>query len=100
MSNEQVKKAPSFGQSLFVFASIVAFLIAGIMWLKVDIHVLLIMGLVTTSLVSFRLGYTFDDLVDGMKTSIGRAMTAMMIFVLIGAIIGTWITAGTVPALI
>lgn len=100
MSNERAKRTPSFLVSLLVFASIVAILITGIMVFKSDIHVLLIAGLVVTSLVSMALGYTWDDLVDGMKTSVGRAMGAMMIFILIGAIIGTWITAGTVPALI
>lgn len=100
MSSENEKRTPSFGQSLFVFASIVAFLIAGIMWLHVDIHVLLILGLTVATLVSMKLGYNFEELTDGMKNSVSRAMTAMMIFILIGAIIGTWITAGTVPALI
>ncbi len=100
MSNESKFKAPSVGLSAFVFLSIVAILIFGIMVLHVDIHVLLIMGLIVTSIVSFTLGYSFEDLVDGMKHSISRAMTAMLIFILIGAIIGTWITAGTVPALI
>jgi|LGVE01.1.fsa_nt_gb NhaC family Na+:H+ antiporter len=100
MSNVTEKKMPSFGASAFVFLSIVTILIFGIMVLHVDIHVLLILGLIVTSLVSFKLGYTFDDLIDGMKNSISRAMTALLIFILIGAIIGTWITAGTVPALI
>lgn len=98
--DNNTKKLPEFSASIFVLLSIVAILIVGIMVLGVDIHVLLILGLVVTVIVSFRLGYTFDDLMEGMKTSIGRAMTALLIFILIGAIIGSWITAGTVPALI
>lgn len=100
MSKEKLKKAPSFSLSALVFLSIVLILILGIMVLKVGIHVLLILGLCVTCIVSFKLGYSFDDLTKGMTRSVSRAMTALMIFILIGAIIGSWITAGTVPALI
>ncbi|MBN2827989.1 MAG: Na+/H+ antiporter NhaC [Tissierellales bacterium] len=100
MTDVKEKKLPSIGISAFVFLSIVVILIFGIMVLKVDIHVLLILGLVVTSMVSFKLGYTMEELMEGMRMSISRAMTAMLIFIMIGAIIGTWIAAGTVPALI
>ncbi len=35
-----------------------------------------------------------------MKSSLGRATPAMIIFILIGTIMGSWIQAGTVPALV
>lgn len=100
MENDKIKKTPSFKASLLVFLSIVGILILGIILLDVDIHVLLILGLCVTSLVSLKYGYTFEELIKGMEKSISRAMTALLIFILIGTIIGSWITAGTVPALI
>ncbi|SKC86373.1 Na+/H+ antiporter NhaC [Maledivibacter halophilus] len=100
MIDKNVKGKPSVMESLLLFLSIVAILIIGIMVLKTDIHVLLILGLCVTCLVSFRYGYKFDDLLKGMQKSVSRAMVAMVIFILIGTIIGSWITAGTVPALI
>lgn len=100
MENDKIKKTPSFKASLLVFLSIVGILILGIILLDVDIHVLLILGLSVTSLVSLKYGYTFEELIKGMEKSISRAMTALLIFILIGTIIGSWITAGTVPALI
>src|SRR6056297_2166631 len=98
--NTNVKNDPSFIVSLLVFLSIVGILISGIFLLKVDIHALLILGLCVTCLVSLKYGYTFDELVKSMEKSISRAMTALLIFILIGTIIGSWISAGTVPALI
>src|SRR6056297_101837 len=100
MKNTNIKKDPSFTASLLVFLSIVGILISGIFLLKVDIHALLILGLCVTCLVSLKYGYTFDELVKSMEKSISRAMTALLIFILIGTIIGSWISAGTVPALI
>ncbi len=98
--NTNKKNDPSFIVSLLVFLSIVGILISGIFLLKVDIHVLLILGLCITCLISLKYGYSFDELVKGMEKSISRAMTALLIFILIGTIIGSWISAGTVPALI
>lgn len=100
MKNLKDKKDPSFAASLFVFLSIVGILIAGIALLKVDIHVLLILGLCLTCLISVKYGYTLDDFIKAMANSINKAMTALLIFILIGTIIGSWISAGTVPALI
>ncbi|MDW7668168.1 MAG: Na+/H+ antiporter NhaC [Bacillota bacterium] len=100
MENTKTKKEPSLTASLLVFLSIVGILILGIFLLEVDIHVLLVLGLCVTCLVSLKYGYTLDELIKGMERSISRAMTALLIFILIGTIIGSWISAGTVPALI
>ena len=61
-------------------------LILGIMVLKTDMHVLLIIGLCLTCIVSFKLGYSFDELTEGMKNSISQVMPAMMIFILSPAV--------------
>ncbi|MFA5576161.1 MAG: Na+/H+ antiporter NhaC [Tissierellaceae bacterium] len=100
MKNEKQKRHPSFILSLFVILSVIAILIFGIILLDADIHVLLILALTLSCIVSFKLGYSFDELVVGMQKSISEVMPAMMIFILIGVIIGSWITAGTVPAII
>lgn len=96
----ETKQKPSFKLSLFVLTSVIAILILGMTLLDLDMHVLLILALSFTCIVSFRLGYRFDELMQGMQKSISKVMPAMMIFILIGVIIGSWITAGTVPAII
>ncbi|MCT4633077.1 MAG: Na+/H+ antiporter NhaC [Firmicutes bacterium] len=93
-------RKPSIITSIAVLAGIITILIAGIFVLEVDIHALLISGLILTCIVSYFHGYTFESMLDGMKESISRAMGAMIIFILIGMIIGSWIICGTVPALI
>jgi NhaC family Na+:H+ antiporter len=79
MKNLKDKKDPSFAASLFVFLSIVGILIAGIALLNVDIHVLLILGLCLTCLISVKYGYTLDDFIKAMANSINKAMTALLI---------------------
>lgn len=93
-------RKPSFGQALTVLLGIISILIVGILGFGLDIHVLLILGLILTCFVAIRVGFSFDELVDAMKDGLGKAMSAILIFILIGMIIGSWIQAGTVPALI
>lgn len=94
------QREPSFLASLFVFAAIIIALIVGIFYLKVDMQALLLVGMVMACVVGFFYGFTFDELFQGMKSSVDRAMGAMLIFVLIGATIGTWILGGAVPTII
>lgn len=96
---ENVKR-PTFVASLCVFLSIIAILIIGIFVLKVDLHVLLALGMFITILVAMKFGFTWDEIQAAMGKGISRALVAMFIFILIGMTIGSWIHAGTVPALI
>lgn len=100
MENKKQFIDPSFGAALLVFLGIVAILIVGILVLKVDLHILLILGIVLAGSVASLQGYKMDDLIDAMKVGVDRALGAMLIFILIGAVIGSWIQSGTVPAMI
>jgi Na+:H+ antiporter, NhaC family len=46
------------------------------------------------------LGFAFPQMLDGVKSSIYSALTAMLILLIIGALIGTWMISGVVPAMI
>lgn len=86
--------------SLIVFGIAVAILLFGIIILKFDIHITLLIALIWACLASGTIGYSFEDLVGCMKKSLGQSMGAMIIFIFIGIIIASWIFSGTVPALI
>ncbi|WP_313755723.1 Na+/H+ antiporter NhaC [Tissierella sp.] len=100
MGTCEEKIQPSFGISLFTLISVILILVVGITVFKADIHALLLISLSFSCIVSFRLGYSFDNLMEGMERSLTEILPAMMIFILIGVIIGSWIMAGTVPAII
>ena len=94
------ERRPSFAASMAVCFGIILILVTGIVLFGVGIHVLLILSLLLTGVFSYAYGYTTAEMLEGMKHSLGRATPAMIIFVLIGAIMGSWLHAGTVPALI
>jgi NhaC family Na+:H+ antiporter len=99
LMDEDVKR-PSFGAALATFLSIVVILILGIFKFKVDMHVLLVLGMVVTSVVAKIVGFKWKEIEAAMGKGVFRAMIGMFIFILIGMIIGSWIESGTVPALI
>jgi len=98
MENKQL--VPGFGTSLFVFLTIMGTLAIGMGVFRMDTHVLLTLCLLMVCLVTKKLGYTTDELFDAMGDSLKKSVIAMIFFIIIGMIIGSWELAGTVPALI
>ncbi len=93
-------KNPSFKVSMVTVTVIMLILILGIFVIQTDIHILLLIALGSTFVVAKYLKYSFDEVLNGMAKSIAQAMPAMMIFVMIGVIISSWIISGTVPGII
>lgn len=97
---EMKKQEPSFKISLFVFLTIMATLAIGMGVYRMDTHILLVLCLLMVCGVTMRLGYTTGDLFSAMGDSLKKSVVAMIFFIIIGMIIGSWELAGTVPALI
>jgi len=51
-------------------------------------------------ILGLRMGYTWIEMRDQIVKTIGTAMPAIIILLLIGALAGTWLISGVVPALI
>ncbi|MFT6310464.1 MAG: NhaC family Na+:H+ antiporter [Porticoccus sp.] len=60
----------------------------------------LLMGLVVACIVAWRCGYNWDAIEQGMINGVTRSIPAIMIFILIGMMIGIWIIAGVVPTML
>lgn len=103
MSTTEVKtfKKPTFGLALTAMGSVVLILFIGIMVFKtVSIHACLMISIVVLTLISRKLGYRFNDLMELMSQSIKNATFGLWFFFAIGAIIAAWMISGTVPAII
>jgi len=62
--------------------------------------VLIFSAIVAASIAIFRLGFTWEELQVGIIKSISSAMSSILILFLIGALAGTWLLSGIVPAMI
>ncbi len=67
---------------------------------KLRIEVLLLVAAAVAGLIASRLGYSWAELQDGIIEGIAKALPAALILVCVGALISTWIAAGTIPVLL
>ena len=65
-----------------------------------ELHIPLIISACFASFVAIGNGYKWSFLEQGILASINRSMQAMLILLVVGLLIGSWIAAGVVPAMI
>jgi NhaC family Na+:H+ antiporter len=68
--------------------------------LQIRAEVLLLGAAAVAGGVARRMGYTWQELQDAIVASIAKGLPAMLIVIVVGALIGSWIAAGTTPMLI
>lgn len=65
-----------------------------------DPHIPILASAGVAALVAMGTGYTWKELENGVVETIKMSMSAILILMIIGMIIGTWILAGVVPTMI
>jgi len=63
-------------------------------------QIVLILSASVAALIALRTGISWENLQDGIVKSIGASMSSILILLLIGALAGTWMLSGIVPAMI
>ena len=63
-------------------------------------QIVLILSAAVAAIVAIRLGHKWETLHKGIVKSIGSAMAAILILLLIGSLAGTWLLSGIVPSMI
>lgn len=109
MPDTAIKK-PSWWYALLAFFVPISLILFGILFLNPRLYdkslpgvspaVYLVMAIVTASLMCFPLVRKWEALQDGIVESLGRIQTAMIILLVVGMIISSWIASGTIPAII
>jgi NhaC family Na+:H+ antiporter len=100
------RRDPSLLEALFPIIILVVLLVINLSIFGVDSlsgsnqMVLIISSAIASFVAIFRLGLDWAKLERGMVHSIGSAMPAILILFLIGALAGTWMLSGIVPAMI
>ena len=94
------EKKMSIGKAAIVLLFLVASLTYTIRVVDGVIHVPILLSAAFAAVVAMMSGYTWKELEEGIVRTISMAMPAVIIMLIIGMIVGVWITAGVVPALI
>jgi len=94
------ERRPSLRQALVPVLGVVAFLGVGSGYLGLAPHAPLLWSVVLTAAVgSYWLGFSWDELYEGMASALLAGLQSILLLFVIYALIATWISAGTIPGL-
>jgi Na+:H+ antiporter, NhaC family len=104
LKNPLIRK-PSLLIALVPIAFLILFLSLNVYYFKDDTlsgsnQIALLLASAIAGIIAIWLGHNWYDVRARVVSSIGSAMPSMLILLLIGALAGTWMISGVVPALI
>ncbi|WXR62940.1 Na+/H+ antiporter NhaC [Peptostreptococcaceae bacterium AGR-M142] len=94
------KRKATLLEAFIPILSLIVILAVSLIKFEASPHIPIVAGAVIAALIAIRLGYTWKELEDGMIKTITMAMQAIIILMIIGMLIGSWILSGTVPIMI
>lgn len=95
-----MKRNPTFLEAISTILVMVIVVTIGFIIFKIPIQVLLIVSSAYAAWIAIRVGLKWKDLEEGITHRLTTAMPAIFIILAVGIIVGSWMYAGTVPALI
>lgn len=100
-SSAAERRAPvRFELAVIVFAFTFAAILFGIKFLGTSAHMPLVLAACVASIAGAVSGYKWNEIEDGMSETIKASAPAILIMLIIGMVIGTWILGGIVPTMI
>jgi NhaC family Na+:H+ antiporter len=98
--NSETRK-PSLSWALLSFGLPVAIILYGTVFVGVRPPVLpLLAAVAIAGIMCLRIGYSWEELQEGMLAAVGRIQIAVAILMMVGMIISAWMASGTIPAII
>lgn len=93
-------RAPHLWEAIISLFSLVVGISISIVAYGLDPQVPMLLGVIVSSVVALRCGFSWQNIQNGMVRGITNALPAMIILLVVGVLIGIWILAGVVPTLI
>ncbi len=101
MKDTKVKRKASLGEAMLVITFLIVVLAFSLIKLEASPHIPLVIGALFAACIGiFKLGYEWQELEVAIMDTIKMAMQAILILMVVGMLIGTWILSGTVPSMI
>ncbi len=102
---KSTQKKPSLIQALIPIAVLITLLSLNVIFfgdktLDGSNQIALLLAASVAALISLKLGVNWNDIKKRIVKTIGSAMPSILILLMIGALSGTWLLSGVVPALI
>src|SRR5690554_2759430 len=103
--SKQQHKTPSYLQALLPLVALVAMLASSVYLFGEDSsygpnQIALLVAAAIACVVAFRNGHQWNKIEEGIVQGISVALGAVLIILMVGSLIGTWLLAGIVPTMI
>ena len=98
--NTRSKRRPTFLESMVPIIAMLVILTLGKGVMGYSTEPLLIMVACVAAFVAFRVGVTWDEMLEEISNKIAKGMPAILILISVGALVGTWMASGTIPLMI
>lgn len=82
-----------------ILSIIIVAALAVFVW-DIEMHIPLIIGVVTAAAVAISKGWRWSEVEKMMIHGVSRGLPAVFILMIVGTIIGTWIASGVIPTII
>lgn len=96
----RAKRKPTFVEAIIPIIAMLIILTVGKGVMGYSTEPLLILVACVAAFIAFRVGVTWDEMLDEISNKIAKGMPAILILVTVGAMVGTWMAAGTIPLMI
>lgn len=95
------KRQPQLWEAFLPILALVILLYVGLVVYGASAQVPLVIASVIAVIVAvFRLGFSWGEIEEGILKTINMGMQAMIILMIVGMLVGTWIQGGVVPSMI
>lgn len=91
---------PSFSEALLLVVVCFVIIFASILAFNIAVQIALLVCLFLAIILGKKLKYSYDELETAAADSVRSGLQALLILVIVGAMVGTWIAGGVVPSLI
>lgn len=95
------KKFPSIYIAILPIIILIVCLIGGIKFLGSGPHIPMLTTSIITAIIAMKLlNYPWEEIEEGIVDTIKSSMSAILILMVVGTVIGSWIISGVVPTMI
>jgi NhaC family Na+:H+ antiporter len=97
---DRTVRTPTLAEALIPLIAIGLFLAVGSAYLGWRVEVMLLAAAGVAGGVGRRLGYRWKEMEAGIIEALAKGLPAIMILITVGALIASWLAAGTIPLLV
>ena len=93
-------RKPKIWEALVPIVGMALIIVYSMLVLKIDPHIPIVISTILAGFMALKVGCTWSEISAGMIESVYRAIEALIIVMIVGMLIGSWVLAGSVPAMI